>query len=185
YGKHVEWMWVTAGAIFALMLMISTIITFAFPKEKVIQKMTDKLNLISRESITGIRVVRAYNAEKYQEDKFAEVNNDLTELNLYTGRLYSLFSPVITAISSGLTLAIYYLGAFIINDIKIPSDPSQIESVMRDRLAVFSDMIVFSSYAMLVVFGFMMMMMVFMILPRALVSARRINEVLDTETSII
>ncbi|MBF0710378.1 MULTISPECIES: ABC transporter ATP-binding protein [unclassified Gemella] len=185
YGKHIEWMWVTASAILVLMLMISAIIIFAFPREKIIQKMTDKLNLISRESLTGIRVVRAYNAEKYQEDKFAEVNNDLTNLNLFTGRLYSLFSPVMTAISSGLTLAIYFLGAFIINDIKIPSDPSQIESVMRDRLTVFSDMIVFSSYAMLVVFGFMMMMMVFMILPRALVSARRINEVLDTETSII
>ncbi|MDO4814238.1 MAG: ABC transporter ATP-binding protein [Gemella sp.] len=185
YGKDSGWMWATGTAVFVLLMMITAIITLAFPREKIIQKMTDKLNLISRESLTGIRVVRAYNAEKYQEDKFAEVNDDLTKLNLFTGRLYSLFGPVMTAISSGLSLAIYYIGAFIINDIKIPNDPTQIEGAIRARLAVFSDMIVFSSYAMLVVFGFMMMMMVFMILPRALVSARRINEVLDTATSVI
>lgn len=184
-GKQVvEWMWATAIAVAFLVVVISILLTLAFPKQTIIQKMTDSLNLITRESLAGIRVVRAYNAEEYQEEKFQKTNNEVTKLNLFVSRLLAVMNPVMLSISSGLTLSIYWIGAFLINDIKIPTDPSQIEVAMREKLSIFSDMIVFSSYAMLVVIGFMLMLVVFMILPRAIVSAKRINEVLETTSSI-
>ncbi|MBU0278210.1 ABC transporter ATP-binding protein [Gemella sp. zg-1178] len=184
-GKGVvEWMWATAVAVAFLVFVIAILLTLVFPKQRIIQKMTDNLNLITRESLTGIRVVRAYNAEGYQEEKFQKTNDDVTRLNLFVTRILSVMNPVMLSISSGLTLAIYWIGAFLINDIKIPQDPSKIEPAMREKLAIFSDMIVFSSYAMLVVIGFMLMLVVFMILPRAIVSAKRINEVLETTSSI-
>jgi ATP-binding cassette subfamily B protein len=165
--------------------MLAFLLMMVMPKQRMIQKLTDKLNSITRESLSGIRVVRAYNAESYQDGKFEKANNDVTNLNLFIGRSMSLMSPVMTSISSGMTLAIYWIGAFLIEDIAIPKDPTKIAGAMQDKVNIFSDMVVYSSYAMQVVIGFMMMIAVFFILPRAVVAAGRINEVLDTKSSVL
>ena len=128
--------------------------------------------------------MRAYNAESYQEDKFEKANTDLTQNNLFIGRSFALLTPVMTAVSSGLTLAIYWIGAHLIEDVKIPTDPTKIAAAMENKIHLFSDMVVYSSYAMQVVMGFMMMIVVFFLLPRAVVAAGRINEVLDTQSSV-
>lgn len=182
--KNHEWLLVLIVAVAVMLLMILFLLIMVMPKQRMIQTLTDKLNSITRESLTGIRVVRAYNAEDYQDAKFAKANNNVTNLNLFIGRSMAMMSPVMTAISSGMTLAIYWLGAYLIEDITIPTDPSKMASAMQDKVNLFSDMVVYSSYAMQVVMGFMMMIAVFFILPRAVVAAGRINEVLDTKTSI-
>jgi len=153
--------------------MTTVLMTLAFPKQSVIQKLTDKLNSITRESLTGIRVVRAYNAEDYQDKKFEAANDEVTRLNLFVNRLMAIMNPIMMAISSGLSLAIYWIGAYIIND-----------ASLTDRLPLFSDMVVFMSYAMQVVMGFLLMGALFIVLPRTLVSAGRINQVLDLHSSI-
>lgn len=170
-----SWKWTSATvvAVIILILIVSLISLLVLPRFKKIQMLTDNLNRVSRENLTGIRVVRAYNAEKYQEDKFEVANNDLTKTNLFTSRAMGVMMPSITLIMSGLTLAIYWIGAYLIN-----------EAQMMDKISLFSDMIVFSSYAIQVVMSFMMLIMVFIMLPRAQVSANRINEVLNTELTI-
>ena len=183
-GTNGDWMLVTAVAVAVVLIMVALLLTLVFPKQRIIQAVTDKLNGITRESLTGIRVVRAYNAEAYQSEKFSEANDQLTNLNLYVGRSLAFMQPVMQIVSSGLTLAIYWIGAYLIEDIAIPTDPTNIADAFNDKLQIFSDMVVFSSYAMQVVFGFMMMISVFFILPRALVSAGRINEVLSTKSSV-
>lgn len=172
-GKQWQWTAVTAGAVVLLMLMLGSIIIFAIPKFKKSQKQTDKLNQVTRENLTGIRVIRAYNAEEYQEGKFEQANNDLTNTNLFVNRIMAIMSPGMSLITLGLTLAIYWVGAFLIN-----------AAGTADKLVLFSDMVVFSSYAMQVVMAFTMLTMIFIMLPRASVSAGRINEVLDTTPSI-
>ncbi|MFC3928600.1 ABC transporter ATP-binding protein [Streptococcus caprae] len=171
--KSQEWLFATMVALAVLLVMLVVFLFLAFPKQRLIQGMVDKLNSITRESLSGIRVVRAYNAEDYQDGKFEAANNDVTRLNLFVNRIMALMNPVMTVISSGLTLAIYLIGAHLI-------DAAAIEK----KVGLMSDMVVFSSYAMQVVMGFMMMTIVFFILPRALVSANRIKEVLALETSI-
>lgn len=171
--KSGEWMLAVIVAVFVLLLMLLVLLLLAFPKQRHIQTLTDKLNSITREILSGIRVVRAYNAEGYQGEKFSKANDDVTNLNLFVNRLMALMNPVMTLISSGLTLAIYWIGASLIND-----------AAMTDKLPIFSDMVVFSSYAMQVVIGFMLMVAIFIILPRSLVSAGRINEVLELDSSI-
>lgn len=173
-GKSWQWTAVTGGAIGVLVLMLGTVICMVLPKFRKMQTLTDNLNRVARENLTGIRVVRAYNAENYQEKKFEKANTELTDTNLFTSRTMSVLFPGMTLIMSGLTLAIYWLGASIING-----------AAPTERLAIFSDMVVFSSYAMQIIMAFMMLVMTFIILPRALVSARRINEVLDTQTKIV
>ncbi len=173
-GKSWQWSAATGCAVFVLLLIVITLMTFALPKFKAIQKMTDHLNLVTRESLTGVRVIRAYNAESYQEEKFEKANEDLTRTHLFTGRLMAIMMPGMTLVMNGLSLAIYWIGAFLINN-----------AAMTERLGLFSDMVVYSSYAMQVVMAFMMLVMIFMILPRASVSARRILEVLDTEPVIL
>ena len=138
-----------------------------------IQGLTDKLNSITRESLTGIRVVRAYNAEDYQNEKFAAANDELTRLNLFVNRLMTILNPIMMGISSGLSVAIYWIGAYVIND-----------AALIARLPLFSDMVVFMSYAMQVVMGFLLMGALFIVLPRTMVSAKRINQVLDLHSSI-
>lgn len=172
-NKNWEWTATTGVAVLVLLTMLTVIMVFVRPKFTVVQSLTDKLNGVTRESLTGIRVVRAYNAEDYQDEKFDVANKNLTDVNLFTGRMMSMISPVMTLVSSGLTLAVYWIGTFLIQD-----------AVGMDKLTLFSDMVVFTSYAMQVVMGFMLMTMIFFILPRALVSARRINEVLDLKPSI-
>ena len=183
--KDHEWLMVLVVAVAVMILMLIFLIMMVMPKQRMIQKLTDKLNSITRESLTGIRVVRAYNAESYQNGKFAKANDNVTNFNLFINRSMALISPVMTSISSGMTLAIYWIGAFLIEDIAIPKDPTKIAGAMQDKVNIFSDMVVYSSYAMQVVIGFMMMIIVFFILPRAVVAAGRINEVLDTKPSVI
>lgn len=183
--KNHEWLMVLVVAVAVMILMLIFLIMMVMPKQRMIQKLTDKLNSITRESLTGIRVVRAYNAESYQNGKFAKANDNVTNLNLFIGRSMALLSPVMTGISSGMTLAIYWIGAHLIENIAIPTDPTKIAGAMQDKVNIFSDMVVYSSYAMQVVIGFMMMIIVFFILPRAVVAAGRINEVLDTKPSVI
>ena len=172
-GKSEYWLWAVVVAVIVNVLMTTILMTLAFPKQSVIQKLTDKLNSITRESLTGIRVVRAYNAEDYQDEKFEEANEEVTRLNLFVNRLMAIMNPIMMAISSGLSLAIYWIGAYIIND-----------ASLTDRLPLFSDMVVFMSYAMQVVMGFLLMSALFFVLPRTLVSAGRINQVLDLHSSI-
>ena len=172
-GKSEYWLWAVVVAVVVNVLMTTVLMTLAFPKQSVIQKLTDKLNSITRESLTGIRVVRAYNAEDYQDKKFEAANDEVTRLNLFVNRLMAIMNPIMMAISSGLSLAIYWIGAYIIND-----------ASLTERLPLFSDMVVFMSYAMQVVMGFLLMGALFIVLPRTLVSAGRINQVLDLHSSI-
>lgn len=173
-GKNFEWSLVTAGAVCVLLVMLSIILIFAVPKFKIIQGLTDNLNVVTRENLTGIRVVRAYNAENYQEEKFENANNILTRTHLFTGRIMAIMGPGMTLIMSGLSLAIYWIGAYLI------------EAADRmDKIGLFSDMVVFSSYSIQVVMAFMMLTMIFIMLPRATVSAKRIMGVLNTPLSIV
>ena len=171
--KSWQWTLSTGVAVIALLVIVGVCVLIALPKFKRVQKLTDNLNRIARENITGLRVVRAYNAENYQEDKFEVANKELTSTNLFTNSVLAFLMPSISLIMSGLSLAIYWVGAIVINEADLPS-----------KMTLFSDMIVFSSYAMQVVMAFMMLIMIFMILPRATVSAKRINEVLNTKVTI-
>lgn len=172
-GKADAWLWAVGVAVLINILMTVVLMTLAFPKQAVIQKLTDKLNAVTRESLMGIRVIRAYNAEDYQDAKFEATNNEVTRLNLFVNNLMAIFNPIMSGISSGLTLAIYWIGAYLIAS-----------ASMMDKVGLFSDMIVFMSYAMQIVIGFLLMGIIFFILPRSLVAAGRINEVLELEPSI-
>ncbi len=172
-GKSWQWSASTGGAVFALVILVTVLVVFALPKFKIVQQLTDNLNRVTRENLTGVRVVRAYNAENYQETKFNKANDEMTKTNLYTNRIMAIMMPGMSLIMNGLTLAIYWIGAYLINGADIP-----------DRLSLFSDMVVYSSYAMQVVMAFMMLVMIFIMLPRSAVSAKRINEVLDTQPKI-
>jgi len=173
-GKAWEWTAATGVAVAFLSLLIVLVVFIALPKFRVIQTLTDQLNRVTRENISGIRVVRAYNAEGYQEEKFEQANDELTKTNLFTGRTMAVVFPSIGLVMSGMNLAIYWIGAVLINN-----------ASMQDRLFLFSDMVVFSSYAMQIIMAFMMLSMVFIMMPRAVVSAKRVNEVLDTKVKII
>ncbi|MFV0399555.1 MAG: ABC transporter ATP-binding protein [Oscillospiraceae bacterium] len=173
-GKQWQWTLVTGCAVAVLIAILAVIIVFAVPRFTKVQKQTDELNAAVRENLTGLRVVRAYNAEEYQQDKFEAVNTKLTKTNLFVNRLTALMQPSMSMVNSGLTLGIYWVGAILIS-----------AAGAGAGLALFTDMVVFSSYAMQVIMGFMMLTMIFIMLPRAQVSARRINEVLETESSIV
>ena len=173
-GKSYEWSLVTAAAVLILLTVISILIIIVVPKFKIVQKLTDKVNGVTREHLTGIRVVRAFNAEKYQEDKFDTVNQKLTNQQMFNQKMFAIMAPVMYLVMYFLTLSIYFIGAFLIKD-----------AALSLKLSIFSDMIVFSSYAMRVIMSFLMLALIFIILPRASVSAKRINEVLDTKISVI
>jgi ATP-binding cassette subfamily B protein len=172
-GKAWQWTFSTAAAVVILLAVVTICVAVSMPKFKKMQKLTDNLNRVTRENLTGLAVVRAYNAERYQEKKFEDANDEMTRTNLFAQRTMSFMMPSIQLVMSGLALAIYWLGAVLID-----------QADMMDRLTLFSDMMVFSQYAIQVVMSFMLLVMIFMILPRASVSANRINEVLDTETTI-
>lgn len=158
----------TAIAIFVLVTLIVTIFVIAIPKFKKIQTLTDKINLVTRENLTGLRVVRAYNSEAFQENRFAEVNSNLTKTNLFVSRIMSLLSPVLILILSGLTLFIYWFGS----------------SLVSKQLLNIGQLMAFAQYSMMILSSFSMLTMVFIMLPRASVSAKRINAVLDTKNVI-
>lgn len=172
-NKSWQWSAITAIAVVILLSVISCLIVIVMPKFKIVQRLTDKINSVTRENLTGIRVVRAFNAEKYQEEKFDEVNNKLTNQQLFNQKSFAVMSPVMYLVMYFLTLAIYFIGAYLIKD-----------AMMVDKLSLFGDMVVFSSYAMQIIMSFLMLAMIFMMIPRATVSANRINEVLDTEITI-
>lgn len=172
-GKNISWSMATLISVVILLIVISVIMSQVFPKFKIVQKLTDKLNRITRENLTGIRVIRAFNAEGYQQNKFEAANEELKNIQLFNQRTMGLLSPVMSLVSSGLSLAIYFIGAILIN-----------EANMFDKLTLFGDMVVFSSYAMQVIMSFMMLIMIFIIYPRASISAKRILEVLETEETI-
>lgn len=173
-NKSWEWSMVTAVAVVILLLVIGILTIIVMPKFKIVQKLTDKLNEVTRENLMGIRVVRAFNAEEYQQEKFQNVNNSLTNLQLFNQKAMSIMAPVMYLVMYMLTLVIYFIGAYLIKD-----------ALMADKIGLFGDMVVFSSYAMQIIMSFLMLAMIFMILPRAQVSASRINEVLDTRLSLI
>lgn len=172
-NKSWQWSAITGISVVILLSIIGILMMIVLPRFKIVQKLTDKLNNATRENLTGIRVVRAFNAEGYQENKFEEVNEKLTKTQLFNQKTMSIMQPTMYLVMYGLTLGIYFIGAYLINN-----------SLMADKITLFGDMVVFSSYAMQVIMSFLMLAMIFMMVPRASVSANRINEVLETESSI-
>ena len=173
-NKGWQWSVITGIAVLILLGVIITLMIIVIPRFKIVQKLIDKINGIARENLTGIRVVRAFNAENYQEKKFDKVNDKLTNLQLFNQKKFAIMMPVMYLIMYGLTLSIYFIGAGMIQN-----------SILADKITIFGNMIVFSSYAMQVIMSFLMLAMIFMMIPRAEVSAKRINEVLDTKQKII
>ena len=169
------WQWTLATGITIVLVLAAVIIIlqFAVPKFKIMQKLTDRLNTVTRENLTGLRVVRAYNAEGYQENKFEKANADLTDANLYAQHAMAFLMPSIMSSINGLMLVIYWIGASVIES-----------AALGSKIPLFSDMVVFSQYAIQAIMSFLMLVMIFMILPRASVAAQRINEVLDTPLTI-
>ena len=172
-GKGYEWTLTTGVAVAIMIVMVLIVMVFVFPKFRKMQTLTDNITRVSRENLTGLRVVRAYNAEDYQEAKFEEANRELTGTQMFTNRAMAVMMPFMTMIMTGLSLAIFWIGAYLIDG-----------AGAADKLNVFANMTVFSQYAMQVLMSFMMLVMMFIMLPRASVSARRINEVLDTQPTI-
>ncbi|MBQ4100031.1 MAG: ABC transporter ATP-binding protein [Oscillospiraceae bacterium] len=173
-GKSHEWTITTGIAVAILLVIVVVCISLALPKFKKLQALTDDLNRVTRENLTGLRVVRAYNAEEYQQEKFEVANNELAYTHLYTGKIMSVMMPGIQAVMNGLTLAIYWVGAILID-----------KAAMADKMVLFSDLVVYLSYAMQIVMAFMMLVIIFVMFPRASVAAKRILEVLDTKPAII
>ena len=172
-NKSWQWSALTALAVVILLSVVITLMIVVVPRFKSVQKLTDRLNLITREGLTGIRVIRAFNATKYQEKKFDKANSDLTNNTMFNQKAFALMQPVMYLVMYLLALSIYFVGAQLIDG-----------AILSDKITIFGDMIVFSSYALQVIMSFLMLAIIFMILPRAQVSASRINEVLDTDISI-
>lgn len=172
-GKNYRWSIATGVAVVVMLSVICTLMLIVLPRFKIVQKLIDNINDKTRENLTGVRVIRAFNAEKYQEDRFEDANQKLTNTQMFNQRMMSIMSPTMYLIMNLLPLSIYVIGASLINN-----------AGMFDRLNLFSDMVVFSSYAMQVIMAFLMLAMIFVMYPRASVSADRIKEVLDTETKV-
>ncbi len=179
-GKAWQWSLATGIAVVLLICFLAIAMALTFPKFRKIQWLQDALNHAARENLSGIRVVRAYNAEEYQERKFEKANTDLLKNQLYANRTMTLLSPFMNITMNCLNMSIYWIGAVLINAVVIKDAAS-----IATRVDIFADMIVFMSYAMQVIMSFIMIVMVFIVAPRALVAAKRINEVLDTEPKIV
>ena len=169
-GEGFEWTVATAIAVVILLVAVVILMALVMPKFKAMQRLTDNINLVARENLTGLRVVRAYNAEDYQESKFTKANKDLTDTQLFTNRTMAIMMPLMNTVMNGLMLAVYWIGAYLIE-----------AAELTDKLTVFSNMVVFSSYSVQVIMSFLLMSMVFVLWPRADVSAQRMMEVLNTE----
>lgn len=172
-ATNVQWTEATLATVMIMVALIGVLVGLCYPRFKKIQKLTDDLNNATRENISGVRVVRAFNADEYQHNKFEKINNNVMRNNLFTSRLMGLMMPVLQLCMSGLTLAIYWIGAYVIND-----------APLMDKATQMGNMTAFTQYALQVVMSFMMLIMIFVILPRTMVSARRIAEVLNTKSSI-
>ena len=171
--KSVEWSILTGVCVVVLLVTIGIIMIIVLPRFSKVQKLIDRVNGVVRENLSGIRVIRAFNAEKYQKGRFEEVNNNLTSMQLFNQRCFAIMMPIMNIVMNGLTLGIYFIGALLIE-----------EAMISDKLTIFSNMVVFSSYGMQVIMSFLMLAMIFMILPRASISAKRINEILEEEITI-
>lgn len=185
-GKSWELSIVTASAVIVIVTTIVVLLLVLLPKFKIVQKQVDDVNRTTRENLTGLRVVRAFNAEKYQEEKFEKTNESLMKTQMFTMRGMSFLFPVMILVQSGLTLGIYWLGAYLINDISIPLTGTlgALLTAFTSRVDMLGDVVTFNSYALYVVMSFVLLVAIFMILPRAQVSAKRINEVLDEEIAV-
>lgn len=172
-NKNVEWSLLVLAGVVILLVTIGILLKIVYPRFEKVQKLIDKVNGVTRENVTGIRVVRVFNAEEYQENRFDKVNNDLTNMQLFNQKCFAILDPIMNIVMHFLTLGIYFIGAYLIE-----------AAHMIDKITLFSNMVVFSSYGMQVIMSFLMLAMIFMILPRASVSAKRINEVLDEELSL-
>lgn len=173
-GKGFEWTLATGVAVLILMIAVAILMRMVLPKFRSMQRLTDNINDVARENLTGLRVVRAYNAEAYQERKFDEANRELTDTQLFTNRSMAVMMPLMNTVMNGLMLAVYWIGAYLIQN-----------AGAADRLTLFSNMVVFSSYSVQVIMAFLLMSMVFVLLPRADVSARRVLEVIDTKPTVV
>ena len=173
-NKSIEWSALTGVGVVVLLATIITIMLIVLPRFEIVQKLIDKVNGVTRENLIGIRVVRAFNAEKFEEERFDKVNCELTNTQLFNQKCFAILNPMMNIVMHFLTLGIYFIGAILIE-----------KSLMSDKITLFSDMVVFSSYGMQVIMSFLMLAMIFMMWPRAQVSAKRINEVLDSSISII
>ncbi len=173
--KGFEWSILTACCVAILLFVVATLMIIVLPRFEKVQKLIDKINGVTRENLSGIRVIRAFNAEKYQNNKFKEVNDDLTEMQLFNQRCFSIMNPMMNLVMHGLTLGIYVIGAILIQN----------EIMLAGKITYFSNMVVFSSYGTHVTMSFLMLAMIFMMVPRAQISAKRINEVLDEELLVI
>lgn len=173
-GKGIEWSILTGCCVVVLLITISIILLIVLPRFEKVQKLIDKVNGVTRENLTGIRVIRAFNAEDYQNKRFEDVNNNLTEQQLFNQKCFAIMMPIMNLIMNGLTIGIYFIGTILI-----------INAGMLDKINIFSNMIVFTSYGMQVIMSFLMLAMIFMMVPRAQISAKRINEILDENISII
>ncbi len=172
-NKSWQWSAATGAGVVILLGIIAMLMAIVIPRFKIVQKLIDKINGVTRENLIGIRVVRAFNAEQYQQEKFEDTNTKLTNQQLFNQKMFAILSPVMYLVMNFLTLSIYFIGAHLIQD-----------AAIADKVGIFGNMIVFSSYAMQVIMSFLMLAMIFMMLPRAQVSANRINEVLDTDITI-
>ncbi len=173
-GKSLKWSMLVGVCVLILLITIGILMIIVFPKFEVVQKLIDKVNSVTEENLSGIRVVRAFNAEKFMENRFGKVNNELTKIQLFNQKTFSILMPVMNIVMNSLTLGIYFIGAYLID-----------EANMLDKITLFSNMVVFTSYGIQVIMSFLMLAMIFMIWPRASVSAKRINEVLDEKLSIV
>lgn len=171
--KSWQWSVATSVAVVFLLVVVGIIMAIVVPKFKLVQNLIDKLNRVTRENLIGIRVIRAFNAEKYQEEKFEDVNTDLTNLQTFNQKMFALMMPIMFFVMNFLALAIYFIGSRLING-----------AIIAEKIELFGNMVVFSSYAMQVIMSFLMLAFIFMMLPRANVSADRINEVLNTKIQI-
>lgn len=172
-NKSIEWSLLTGGCVVALLFTIGLLMIIVMPRFQIVQKLIDKINGVTRENLTGIRVIRAFNAENYQKKRFEDVNNELTKTQLFNQRCFAILNPVMNIVMQFLTLGIYFIGAHLIA-----------AAGMVQKITLFSNMVVFSSYGMQVIMSFLMLAMIFMMWPRAQVSARRINEIFDQDISI-
>lgn len=172
-GKNIQWTMATGVAVLVLLVMLSFILLIAVPKFRKIQGLTDNINKVTGENLSGIRVVRAYNAEGYEENKFKKANDEISGTYMSAGRVMAIMMPGMMLINSGLTLAVYWIGTYLID-----------EATMMDKIELFADMTVFLNYAMQIIMAFMLLVFIFILLPRAQVSANRIMEVLKTKTLI-
>ncbi len=172
-NKNFEWSILVFGCVIALLLTVGILMAIVLPRFELVQKLIDKVNGVTKENLTGIRVIRAFNAEKFQESRFENVNNELTNTQLFNQRCFSVLGPMMNLVMHGLTIGIYIIGTILIEN-----------ALMSEKITLFSNMVVFTSYGMQVIMSFLMLAMIFMMWPRTQISAKRINEVLDEESSI-